>query len=178
MKLMLEILGLILIAVFAILWVPYIMRTKKFGAPFVPMEPDVVGRVMEIAQVKKGDIFYDLGSGDGRLVIAAALRGAKAYGVEIDFLRVLYSRLWVYFLRLHKNAEIVHQDLFKVNLSKANIVFLYLLEETNEKLKNKLKKELKKGTRIVATGFPIPGWKLVKIEPKGTIFGPIYLYKR
>jgi hypothetical protein len=61
----------------ALLWFPYVRRTTKNGAPFVAMEPDVVERVMKLAEVKKGDVFYDLGSGDGRLVIAAALQGLR-----------------------------------------------------------------------------------------------------
>jgi SAM-dependent methyltransferase len=173
---MFEMVGVLILLLLALLWWPYITRTTKHGAPFVAMEPEVVERVMKLAEVKKGDVFYDLGSGDGRLVIAAALHGAKAYGVEIDRLRVVYSITWIYLLRLRKQAKIIHKDMFKVSLKKADVVSLYLLEETNERLKRKLKKELKKGARVVATGFVVPGWKPEKIDSRGTIYGPIYLY--
>jgi len=145
-------------------------------APFVPMDTDVVERVMQIADVKKGDVFYDLGSGDGRLVIAAALHGAIATGIEIEPFKVFYSRLWIKFLRL-KNAKIVKGDVFLQDLSDATVINLYLLPETHEKLKEKFKKELKKGTKIVAVGFRIEGWKHELVDPRGTIYGPIYLYK-
>lgn len=170
---MLELLATIflaLIGILAIFWVPYAMKTYKDGAPFVAMEPEVVERVMKIAGIKKGEVFYDLGSGDGRLVIAAALHGAKAFGIEIDFLRVWYSRVWIWLLRLSKNARIFKKNIFEVDLSNADIVCLYLLPETNEKIQNKLEKELKKGTRVVSVAFTFPGWKPEKIDPKGTIY--------
>lgn len=153
------------------------MKTTKHGAPFVGMDPDVVPRVMSIAEVKNGEIFYELGSGDGRLVIAAAMRGAKAIGVEIDTLRVWYSRIWIKLLRLSSHAQILHQNIFDTDLSDANVVCLYLLPETNEKIQSKLKRELKPRTRVVSVAFTFPGWKVEKIDPRGTIYGPIYLYK-
>lgn len=175
---MIEYLGVALLLIGAILWVPYIMRTGKIGAPFVPMEPDVVNRVMEIADVKNGDIFYDLGSGDGRLVVAAALRGAQAYGVEIDTLRVWYSRFWISILRLGKNAKIIQKNIFDVDYSAANVVSLYLLQQTNEKIEEKLKRELKPGTRVVSTAFTFPDWEPADINLNGTIYGPVHLYVR
>ncbi|OGM10851.1 hypothetical protein A2Z22_02890 [Candidatus Woesebacteria bacterium RBG_16_34_12] len=150
---------------------------KEKGAPFVSLSPAVVERVMKIGKIKKRDIFYDLGSGDGRLVIAAAMKGAKAYGVEKDFLRVIYSRLWIRLLRLEKSAKIIHEDLFKVNLKKATVVHLFLLQSTNDKIEAKLKKELEKGTRVVSTAFEFKRLKLDEIDPRGPIYGPIYLYR-
>lgn len=173
---MLEVVGLILLILAVVFWVPYVSRTTKFGAPFVPLEPEVIEEVMKLAEIKKDDIFYDLGSGDGRVVIAAALRGAKeVYGIEIDTLRVFYSRLWLKLLRL-KNAKIIKADFRKVDLSRATVVNMFLLQSTNEELKSKLQKELKKGTRVISEAFTLPGWKLVKVSPNGPIYGPIYLY--
>ena len=151
--------------------------TWNSGAPWEGMPPDVVARVVEFAGVGKKDVFYELGSGDGRVVIAAAMNGAKAYGVEIDLLRAVYSRFWVWLMRLNKKASIIHKNLFDVNLSKATVICCYLLPETHEKLKKKFKKELKKGTKVVAVGFEIEGWKPVAIEPRGPVYGPIFLYK-
>jgi len=110
-------------------------------------------------------------------VITAALYGAKAYGVEIDCLHVLYSRVWIKLLRLFQKAQIIRQDFFKTDLSKANVVSLYLLEETNQKLKEKIKEELREGTRVISSGFIIPGWRPTRINFKGPIYGPIYLYE-
>jgi len=151
--------------------------TTKVGAPYVPLEPEIVEEVIKLAELKENDIFYDLGSGDGRIVIAAALRGVKkAYGIEIDSWRNFYSRLWLKLLRL-KNAEIIKNNLFEVDLSRATVVSFYLLPETNDKLKEKLEKELKKETRVIAIAFPINGWEPIKIDPKGPTYGPIYLYE-
>jgi len=174
---MLELFGLGAFLLAAIFWIPYVMRTAKKGAPFVPMEPEVVEEVMKLTEIKKDDIFYDLGSGDGRLVLAAALRGAKeAYGIEIDPLRVFYSRLWLKIMRC-QNARILKQDIFKTDLSNATVVTLYLLQPTNDKLVEKFKKELKKGTRIVSIAFFLPGWEPVKVSPIGPVYGQTYLYE-
>jgi predicted RNA methylase len=155
-------------------WTRY---TSPYGAPYVPMEPDVVERIVKMAEVGKKDNFYDLGSGDGRVVIAAAMKGAKATGIETDWLRVLYSRFWIRLLRLEKRAKIIHGDIFKADLSNATVVSTYLLQETNDKLQKKLEKELKKGTRVVSAAFVYEGWKLLKTDLRGVVYGPLYLYK-
>lgn len=174
---MLELFGLGVLLLIALFWGPYVMKTTKKGAPFVPLEPEVVEEVMKLAQIKKDDVFYDLGSGDGRLVLAAALRGAKeAYGIEIDALRVFYSQLWLKVMHC-QNAKILKQDIFKTDLSKATVVTLYLLQETNDKLAEKLKRELPKGTRIVSIAFSLPNWEPTKVSPIGPIYGPTYLYE-
>jgi len=193
------ILVILLIAWF--FWLPYVAQTTKFGAPYVPMEKDVVERVLHLAglddtkrvgmpadlpsivltkegaQAKAGDrdIFFDLGSGDGRLVIAAALRGATSFGIEIDKIKVFFSRLKIKFLHL-SNARIINGNIFNQNLSSATVVIAYLLPEAQKKLKKKLEKELKPGTKVVAVAFPFPGWKPQTIDPRGTRYGPIYLY--
>lgn len=168
------VLGGILLYVFLIRR-PYL--TTKVGAPYVPLEPEIVEEVIKLAELKESDIFYDLGSGDGRLVIAAALRGVKkAYGIEIDPWRNFYSRLWLKLLRL-RNAEIIKNNLFEIDLSEATVVSFYLLPETNNKLKPKLEKELRKGTKVIVIAFPINGWEPIKIDPKGPPYGPIYLYE-
>lgn len=169
-----EVIILLLLPVGFVLYLRWAQNTKD--APYVPMNVDVVERVMRIAKIGPGDVFYDLGSGDGRLVIAAALHGAKAYGVELDKLRAFYSNFWIKLLRLSKNAKVINDNLFNVDLSKATVVNTYLLPETHEKLKQKLIKELKKGTKVTAVGFEYKDWKKVKIDPRGTIYGPIYLY--
>ncbi len=175
---MLDILGIIFLLCVFVYWFYYRYRSEKFGAPFVPLEPQVVERVMLHAHLKPGKIFYDLGSGDGRIVVAAALRKAKAYGVEISTSRVIYSRLWLYILRLNDRAKIIKKDLFSVNLSDADVVCMYLLQRTNNKLKDKLEKELKKGTRVISVSFSFPGWKPKIVDPLGTKYGPIYVYDR
>lgn len=165
---------LILVPLGFLLYYSWLTHTRD--APFVPMEADVAERVMRLAEVGPGEVFYDLGSGDGRLVIAAALHGARARGVEIDRLRVFYSRLWIWLLRLGDKAKIIYGDIFKTNISDATVVCTYLLPETHQKLKERLKGELAPGTKIVAVGFEYEDWKPVKADPRGTIYGPIMLY--
>lgn len=156
-------------------WVSY---TTLYGAPYVPLEPDVVERILNLAAIKKGDCFYDLGSGDGRVVIAAAMKGAKAIGVETDFLRVWYSRLWIRMLGLQREAKVIQGDIFNQDLSDADIVHAYLLQETNDKLEKKLEMELKKGTLVISSAFIFKGLKLLKTDPRGTPYGPLYLYMK
>lgn len=151
-------------------------QTTPNGAPWVPLEPFVVNNIIDMAKIKKGDIFYDLGSGDGRVVIAAALCGATAYGIEIDPYRVLYSRICIFLLGLSGRAKIIHQDIFKTNLSNANIIHTYLLQETNEKLFTKFEKELPEGTKIISSAFTYPKLKPISINQDGPIYGPLYLY--
>lgn len=151
-------------------------RTTPDGAPWVPLEPFVIQNIMDMAKIKKGDIFYDLGSGDGRVVIAAALRGAKAYGVEIDSFRVWYSRICIFLFGLTGRAKIIQGDIFKIDLSNADVITTYLLQETNDKLFPKLDKELKEGARIISSAFNYPKLKPITINPNGPIYGPIYLY--
>jgi predicted RNA methylase len=154
----------------------WLRHTWNVGAPYEGMPPDVVSRVLKIAEVGPKDVFYELGSGDGRVVIAAAMKGAKCIGIEIDKLRALYSKVWLKILRLH-NAKIIIGDVFKTDISKATVVCTYLLPETHDKLRDKLIKELKKGTKVVAVGFKMEDWKPVKTEPRGPVYGPICLYK-
>lgn len=173
---MFEFLAILVLIIGAILWIPYVMRTNDDGAPYVPMEPEIVERSLKLAEIKPGDVFYELGSGDGRVVTGAALKGARAVGIEIDKLRAWYSNFWLKLLRV-KNAQIINKNFFDVDLRDADIVFTYLLEETNQKLEEKLKRELKPGTRVIGVGFPFPDWNPVKVDPRGPIYGPIHLYK-
>lgn len=120
-------------------------RTTLDGAPFVGLPPNVIENALKQVKLKSGEIFYDLGSGDGRVINAAALKGAVVTGIEIDPLRVWYSRIWLKLLRL-KNAQIIQQNIFETDLGKADIVSIYLLPETHEALQEKLLREVKPGT--------------------------------
>lgn len=174
---MFDVFAVLIVIVFILMKLASVRNnTTEVGAPFVPLEPDVVERIMKMADVKKGDIFYDLGSGDGRNVIAAAQRGAKAYGIEFDPFRVWYSRFCIFLFGLSGRAKIIRSDFFKIDLSKADVVTAYLLQETNDKLFPKLEKELKDGARVVGAAFNFPKWKPVKIDQRGPIYGPLYLY--
>jgi 16S rRNA A1518/A1519 N6-dimethyltransferase RsmA/KsgA/DIM1 with predicted DNA glycosylase/AP lyase activity len=167
--------ALFLLAIGFVIYYLWVIYTSD--APFIPLKTKLVKEVIKIANVDKGDIFYDLGSGDGRLVVAASLEGAKAYGVEIDKLRVFYSRLWIKLLRLERKAKIIKKDIFETDLSKATVVCMYLLPITHQKLKRKLKKELEKGTRVVCVDFEINDWKPEKIKVIPDIAEKLFLYR-
>lgn len=152
-------------------------KSAEFGSPYLPLETKVVERIMKMVDIKKGDVFYDLGSGDGRVVIAAALRGVKAYGVEISFFRTWLSRWKIFCRGLGGRAKIIRANIFEVDLSEASIVHAYLSERTNNMLGEKLEKELKNGTRVVGAAFKFSNWTPVEINLDGPAFGPIYLYK-
>jgi SAM-dependent methyltransferase len=133
--------------------------------PFVPTPIEVVDRMLEIAEVQKDDVVYDLGSGDGRVVIRAAKKyGARGVGIEMD--QTLLDKA-------HKAAEIEGvshlvefraEDALKTDLSPATVVTLYMLPWFNEAMKPSFQKYLKSGSRIVAHDFGIEGWKPDKTE--------------
>jgi len=150
--------------------------------PYVPTPQDIVEKMLELAKVTSDDVVYDLGSGDGRIVITAAQKyGAHAVGVEInpDLYRQSSDRIKE--LGLTDRAHIMCEDMFDVSLSRATVVTLYLLTSFNEKLRPKLETQLHSGARIVCHDFHIPGWdadKVVDVTSKNGIPHKLYLYIR
>ena len=136
-----------------------------FIAPFVATPLPVVKQMLTLAEVKPSEIIYDLGCGDGRVVIMAAQDfGAQGVGVEMreDLAKQAMGK--VSELALEGRVKIVHGDMFKVDLSQANVVTLYLTTSANDKVKPKLEAELKPGTRVVSHDYEILGWRPVKID--------------
>jgi SAM-dependent methyltransferase len=150
--------------------------------PYVPTPQDVVEKMLEVAKVTSDDVVYDLGSGDGRIVITAAQKyGAHAVGVEInpDLYRGSSARIKE--LGLDDRAHIMCEDMFDVSVHRATVVTIYLLTSSNEKLRPKLERELRSGTRVVCHDFHIPGWdpeQVVDVTSKNDIPHKIYLYVR
>ncbi|MBI4529563.1 MAG: class I SAM-dependent methyltransferase [Deltaproteobacteria bacterium] len=127
--------------------------------PFVPTPPEVVDRMLQLAQVTEDDVIYDLGSGDGRILITAAKRyGARGVGVEIDSDLVERSRSQARKSGVSQLIEFREQDAFTVDVSPATVVTLYMLPEFNAKLRPLLEKQLKPGSRVVSHDFPVEGW--------------------
>lgn len=150
--------------------------------PFVPTPHGVVERMLELAGVGPDDTVYDLGSGDGRIVIAAAQRfGARAVGVEINGKLCELASEEISKLGLQKSARIIHGDMFEVELGPATVVTLYQLTSINKRLRPLLEKKLRRGARVVASDFQIPGWKPEKVvdvtSDVGTVY-TLYLYVR
>jgi len=133
---------------------------KQPDVIYVPTPQPVVDAMLELAQVKHGDVVYDLGSGDGRIVIAAAKKyGASGVGFEIDPALVKQARKNAAAAGVSSRVRFVTQDLFTADLSRASVVTLYLLQSINERLRPKLVRQLKPGARIVSHVFNMgPEW--------------------
>lgn len=133
--------------------------------PFVPTPPEVVDRMLELAEVKKGDVVYDLGSGDGRIVIRAAKKyGTRGVGIEIDPDLVKRSQDKARDEGIGHLVEFREQDALKVDVSSATVVTLYMLPEFNEKLRPILQQQLRPGARVVSHDFTIGGWAPLRVE--------------
>ncbi|HEU4341924.1 MAG TPA: methyltransferase domain-containing protein [Candidatus Binatia bacterium] len=139
------------------------LDSKKI-VPFVPTPQEVVDKMIELAGVKKGDTVYDLGSGDGRIVITAAKKGARAVGFEIDPDLLKESRENIKKAGVQDRAEIRQQDILTVDLSPASVVTMYLLPDVNLKLKPNVLSQLKPGSRVVSHAFDMGDWKPNKTE--------------
>jgi SAM-dependent methyltransferase len=140
-----------------------IFENKKI-VPYVPSPQYVVDKMIDLAGVKPGDLVYDLGSGDGRIVITAAKKGAQAVGFEIDGDLVGESRANIKKAGVEALAEIRHQDILTVDFSTATVVTMYLLPDVNLQLKPNLLSQLKPGARIVSHSFNMGDWQPDKIE--------------
>jgi tRNA G37 N-methylase Trm5 len=133
--------------------------------PYVPTPQEVVDRMLELAQVKKGDVVYDLGSGDGRIVVTAAKKyGVKAIGFEIDPQRIKESHENIKKAGVEHLVEIRQQDIRTVDLSPANVLTMYLLPEVNLMIRPNIWKQMKPGSRIVSHDFDMAEWKPLKTE--------------
>ena len=130
---------------------------QQDSAIHVPTPPDVVAKMLEVAEVNENDLLYDLGCGDGRVVVAAALKyGCRAVGYDIDPRKVRQSKANVERNGVDKLVRIEQRDIFELDLREATVITLYLLPEMNEQLIPQLEK-LEAGSRIVAHEFAIEG---------------------
>jgi ubiquinone/menaquinone biosynthesis C-methylase UbiE len=127
---------------------------------FVPTPQEVVDAMLKLAGVKAGDVVYDLGCGDGRIVITAAQKyGARGIGIDIDPQRIKEATANAQKAGVSDRVKFMNADLFETNLSEANIVTLYLLPSLNLKLQPKLMRELRAGSRVVSHSFDMGDWK-------------------
>ncbi|HEX4274080.1 MAG TPA: class I SAM-dependent methyltransferase [Bryobacteraceae bacterium] len=138
-------------------------QTGEKLAPYYPTPESIVERMLDLGGLKAGEKMFDLGSGDGRIVIMAARKyHADATGVELDNDLVQSSTAKIRQLGLQKTAHIIDGDILKQDYSSANLITVYLLPESNLKVRPVLDATVKKGTRIVAHDFTIGGWTPVK----------------
>ncbi len=155
-------------------------EASKSLAPWVPTPPEIVDKLLEAGEVKANEVVYDLGAGDGRVVIAAAKKfKARAVGVEISPKLVETAMQRIKEEGLEDRAKIIHGDLREVDLSPADVVVLYLLTSSNELLRPNLEKSLKAGARVVSHDFEVRGWNPVRVvlaQAHGRVHS-IYVYK-
>jgi len=133
--------------------------------PYVPTPVAVIDQMLKLADVKKADILYDLGSGDGRIVIRAAKKyGVRAVGIEMDQVLLAQARQAAKKARISHLVEFRYEDALKADISAATVVTLYMLPWFNARMKPSFQKYLKPGSRIVSHDFGIEGWPPDKVE--------------
>ncbi|HTP33797.1 MAG TPA: class I SAM-dependent methyltransferase [Candidatus Acidoferrales bacterium] len=133
---------------------------KPLDVPYVPTTEEAVAAMLRLADVKNTDVVYDLGCGDGRIVVAAAKNyGAKAVGIDIDPQRIAEANANAKRAGVEKLVRFEENDLFQADIKEASVVTLFLLSSVNLKLKPKLLADLKPGTRIVSNTFDMGDWK-------------------
>src|SRR5579862_7787846 len=171
--------------VFALASLPLWAQTPKTPryanklAPYVSSPARVVDRMLELANIKPGETVYDLGCGDGRILIAAAGKyKAKAVGVEISPKLAESATQRIARAGLDSQAKVIQGDLLDVDLTGADVVTIYLATSLNEKLRPRLEKYLKPGARVVSHDYAVPGWKPTKVDRTDDGRGHvIYLYE-
>lgn len=164
---------LLLIILILLIFLSMIWPPDSPWAPWWRTSDKAIRRAFKLAKLKSSDIVYDLGSGDGRvLIIAAKEFGAKGVGIEIDPLRFFISTIMIRINRVQDRVAVQRKDFFDVNISDATVVFLYLVPKALERLRSKLLKELKPGTKVISLKYEID-LPIVSKDVKNNI----YLYK-
>jgi len=152
-----------------------------YFVPYVPTPYPVVREMLRLAGAGSDDVVYDLGCGDGRILIVAVkeFNVKKAVGVEKDSDRVKEARRRISEEGISDRAVVIQGDFFEVDVSEATIVTLFLLTSVNEMLRPKLEKELRDGARVVSHEFRIPGWrheKMIEVRDDTGLLHVVYLY--
>lgn len=156
----------LLVHLFFAVFLFFLMLSFLTGAPFVPSSQTRTRSMVKLAHLKPGMTVYDLGSGDGRILLAAAKKGAKAIGIEINPFLVLWSKIRC----RDKNIIIRWNSLWNTDISDAHVVFVYLLPTHMKKLEQKLTNQLRRGTLVVSNSFIFPNWKILRQDKKNHIY--------
>ncbi|MFW9795016.1 MAG: SAM-dependent methyltransferase [Candidatus Thorarchaeota archaeon] len=162
---------ILVIEICLVFFVTWIAWSGVVGAPWLPTPKKRVRSMLEIAEVGSDDILYDLGSGDGRIIVMAGKDfGATSIGIEIDPLRLMWSRFKIWRHKLKDKVQVIRGNFFNVNLADATVVSLYQGYVINKRIRDKLDKELKPGTRVVSYRFILDGWTPTLIDEEKSIF--------
>ena len=163
-----------LFAIFSLIFLIFLcfnIISLLFGAPYVKSKKKAIGEMLKIAQIKEDDVIFDLGSGDGTLLIKAVkeYRFKKAYGIEINPVLVIWSKIKIRLAGVQEKIKIRQGNFLREDFKKATLIFTYLLPNIQTKLERKFQKELAPGTRIIANTFPFPGLILKKKTPYSSL---------
>ena len=145
------------------------LRAQNLDVPYVPTPQVVVDKMLDLADVQKGDYVIDLGSGDGRIVISAVKRGAYGHGIDLDPERIKEARENAQEQNLDDQVMFVKGDIFEADFSRASVITMYLLNSVNQKLRPELLDKLEPGSRVVSHSFNMGDWeadKEVEVTPE------------
>ena len=149
---------ILVIELFIVAFMIWIVWSCVIGAPWLPTPKSKVRSMLELAEVNQRDLVYDLGSGDGRIIVMAAKEfGARAIGIEADPFRVFWSRISIKRHNLEQEAKVIRGNFFNMDIGEATVVTLYQGHAINKKIRAKLSIELKPGTRVVSYRFILDG---------------------
>lgn len=164
-----------ILVVFAALLFFWFFPVLIGGIPWQPTDMRRVRKMLTMAQVKPNEVVYDLGCGDGRIVIAAVREfGAKAVGVEANPWLYLVAWIRIFLLGLWRSARVVLGNLYHQDLSQADVITLFLFQHVNDRLEEKLKRELKPGARVVSYVWVFKNWEPSQVDTEGRL----YLYEK
>lgn len=153
--------------IFCVGFVP--LQAQDLDVPYVPTPQPVVEKMLDLADVRPGDYVIDLGSGDGRIVIAAVKRGAYGHGIDLDPERIQEARENAENEGVANNVMFFEQDIFETDFSRGSVITMYLLNSVNRKLRPQLLETLEPGTRVVSHSFNMGEWKpdsTTKVQPE------------
>ena len=165
------------IPLFICLFAIFTIISDIFGAPYVPTSSKILDEILKEARLEKGQLFIELGSGDGR-VLRRAVKNFQVKGVGVDMnpLLIIYSKTLTSFMNLN-NIHFKVGDIYKEDLKKADAIFLFLLPRTVNKLREKILGECRKNTLVISHGFKIEGWEKYLVKTQKRKLFSTYFYK-
>lgn len=141
-----------------------------------PTDGETIDQILELADLDGDEIIYDLGCGDARVLIEAAKKfGVKGVGLEIDPVRVIYSRLLARLNGVHDNVEVRRENMYEQPIDEPDVIFIFLSTEANKRLASKFEEELSPGTKVISYYHKMPGWDPVEVEYNKDNY-ELYLY--
>lgn len=141
-------------------------------APWVPTSKATIRKMLTFAEVNQNDTLFDLGSGDGRIPIIAAqeFNVKKAVGIELNPFFVALSNIRIFTRRLQDKVQIIWGNIFLRNISEADVITMYLLQVTNNRMRDKLKQELKPGSRVISKVYTFTDWEPEKVDEESKLY--------